>query len=384
MALQSKNKFVFVDGSLPKPDENDPTHHAWERCNTLVVSWLHLSLSPDIRNNVISNGVAHIIWEELKRRFYQVDVFYIAELEEDLFSLRQGDLELTPYFTKLRGIWEELKIFRPIPSGVCSTNCPCVSTTCGYRDDTFVVCFHRGLNEQYSTVRSSIMLIQPLPLIDSTFSFLMQHERQILGTDLVDSKQLAGTKTEMAAVAGAEVMEDEDTANNVLFVTGKDAAHDDKHDDFVELYLKDGGSSSTFFTQDQKQALLALLQQNVSITSHTVSQVSHAIEVQSPFKGNSMKCTLNSSHYTGSWVIDTGATVHVTHHITVFHTYKAIRPDYRTMKRIGVPELNAGLYALQANSLDTAQHHSIPSTTSAPHSIFTATHTALTHFTNTT
>lgn len=37
-SLKSKNKLVFVDGTLPKPDIADPTYPAWDRCNTFVLA----------------------------------------------------------------------------------------------------------------------------------------------------------------------------------------------------------------------------------------------------------------------------------------------------------------------------------------------------------
>ncbi|XP_072076575.1 uncharacterized protein [Arachis hypogaea] len=103
-ALKSKNKLGFVDGSLPKPTEDDLVFHAWDKCNNLVVFWITRSLSPEIANSVLWNGVASDIWDKLKKRFYHGDVFRIAELDEELFSTRQGDLTVTSYFMKLKGI----------------------------------------------------------------------------------------------------------------------------------------------------------------------------------------------------------------------------------------------------------------------------------------
>ncbi|XP_052118819.1 uncharacterized protein LOC127748404 [Arachis duranensis] len=53
-----------------------------------------------------------------------------------------------------------------------------------YRDETYAVRFLRGLNEQYGTVRSQIMLMKPLPDINEIFSLLIQQERQFNGSDL--------------------------------------------------------------------------------------------------------------------------------------------------------------------------------------------------------
>ena len=40
LALSSRNKFGFVDGSIPKPDSSSPLYNYWSRCNTTVLSWL--------------------------------------------------------------------------------------------------------------------------------------------------------------------------------------------------------------------------------------------------------------------------------------------------------------------------------------------------------
>lgn len=38
--LESKDKWSFVDGSLPRPDESGFFYKIWNRCNSMVKSWL--------------------------------------------------------------------------------------------------------------------------------------------------------------------------------------------------------------------------------------------------------------------------------------------------------------------------------------------------------
>lgn len=96
---------------------------------------------------------------------------------------------MTDYFTQLKILWDELNNFRPIPS--CSYNIPC---SCGaldtikiYMKDDYVIRFLKGLNDQFATVKSQIMLMEPLPSINKVFSLAVQQERQIYGNN-VDSK----------------------------------------------------------------------------------------------------------------------------------------------------------------------------------------------------
>ena len=46
LALKTKKKLKFVDGSLARLALNDPNFPLWDHCNTLVVSWVHHSLDP--------------------------------------------------------------------------------------------------------------------------------------------------------------------------------------------------------------------------------------------------------------------------------------------------------------------------------------------------
>nr|XP_025625589.1 uncharacterized protein LOC112717878 [Arachis hypogaea] len=67
-ALRSKNKVKFLDGSIPKPAENQPLFEAWDRCNNILLSWLNLSLSPEIAKSVMWISNASDLWKDLKNR----------------------------------------------------------------------------------------------------------------------------------------------------------------------------------------------------------------------------------------------------------------------------------------------------------------------------
>ncbi|KAK4279348.1 hypothetical protein QN277_011143 [Acacia crassicarpa] len=69
MALLSKNKLQFVDGSLLPPPSSDPIFPIWQRCNNLVQGWLMRSISPTIAMSILWFDTAHEIWNDLRSRF---------------------------------------------------------------------------------------------------------------------------------------------------------------------------------------------------------------------------------------------------------------------------------------------------------------------------
>ncbi|XP_025627756.1 uncharacterized protein [Arachis hypogaea] len=143
--------------------------------------FLHPGESPEIAQSVLWIDSAMELWKELQHRYQRGDIFRIAELEEELFTVKQGDLSITGYYTKLKRIWEELDNYRPIPQcSHCRGRCNCeYSVVKGYKEDSCVVRLLRGLNEQFSTARSQLMMTKPLPGIDEAFSLLLQQERQL-------------------------------------------------------------------------------------------------------------------------------------------------------------------------------------------------------------
>lgn len=64
MALQMKNKYEFVDGSLPQPPM-DPLFAAWKRYNAPALSWFNHA-SCHITAGIIWIDVASEVWQDLQ------------------------------------------------------------------------------------------------------------------------------------------------------------------------------------------------------------------------------------------------------------------------------------------------------------------------------
>ena len=89
------------------------------------------------------------IWNTLKKRYYQGDVFRISDLQEEIYLLKQGDANITTYFTKLKGLIQELDNFHLIPSRTCAVVCSyeLIPIVKSYIEGDYMIRFLRGLNE---------------------------------------------------------------------------------------------------------------------------------------------------------------------------------------------------------------------------------------------
>ena len=125
IALISKNKDRFIDGSLPKPPLSDPLYAPWIRCNIMVLAWIQRSISESIAKSVLWIDNVAGVWRNLQVRFSHGDIFRISDIQEELYKFRQGTLDVSNYFTQMKVLWDELENYRPIPVCTCAIPCSC-------------------------------------------------------------------------------------------------------------------------------------------------------------------------------------------------------------------------------------------------------------------
>lgn len=179
MALKGKNKFGFVDGSIPIPNTASPDFSRWTRVNNMVMSWLLNSIDRSLASTVLYAATTSMVWSDLKARFSSSNGPRIYELERHLATITQGSDLITQYFNKLRGNWDELAVIDPPPS------CSCMECTCGAKDVYHsqlekwrLMQFLMGLHELFQQTRSQLLLTSTLPTVSQAYSLLLQDGAQ--------------------------------------------------------------------------------------------------------------------------------------------------------------------------------------------------------------
>jgi hypothetical protein len=145
----------------------------------MVLSWIINSVSKEIAANVISVDSAEVMWNDLRDPFSQQNRPRIYQIQKAISAMSQEDQSVSSYFTALKGLWDELLIYHPLPIciyGKCSYGV--LKTLTDYHHQEYVLQFLMGLNKSFSHVKCQILLMDPLPPINKVFSLVVQHEHQ--------------------------------------------------------------------------------------------------------------------------------------------------------------------------------------------------------------
>ncbi|KAH0738712.1 hypothetical protein KY290_037417 [Solanum tuberosum] len=177
-SLSVKNKLGFITGECSRPRSDHHTYRQWERCDDIVTSWILNSLSKEIADSVEYVQNSAELWKELEDRYEQTNGAKLYQIQREINDLSQGSLDITAYYTKLKKLWEELSTLNVKTQCTCSCVCGAKESVYKGEQDRRLVQFLMGLNEIYTAIRGSILMMNPLPSMAQTFSLLVQDEHQ--------------------------------------------------------------------------------------------------------------------------------------------------------------------------------------------------------------
>lgn len=179
IALSSKLKLGFIDGSIVKPASTSNLFMYWSRCNDIITSWILNTVSPEIRQSIMYMDLARDIWNDLATRFAHTNVPKLFNLRKELAYLTQENLSISTYFTKFRSLSDELDVLSDMPKCTCN-KCTCEVNLklINFMKSMMLSQFLMGLNEQFTVIRGHILMMSPPPSLSEAFGLLLQEEHQ--------------------------------------------------------------------------------------------------------------------------------------------------------------------------------------------------------------
>ncbi|XP_019157978.1 PREDICTED: uncharacterized protein LOC109154699 [Ipomoea nil] len=307
VALEVKNKWTIVDGSYEAPDRAQPQFAAWRRCNLIICAWILKSVHSSIAQSLMYIDKAEQMWNDMRKRFSQRDPHRISSLQNEIYSLKQG------------------------------------------------------LNEGYNSLKSSVLVLDPLPDMHKIFVMAEKFERQLN----IANMNLTGIELNHANVVQTNQFALEDVVaavnqynNRKNFSNG--GGNKSAKCTFLRMtdhtiekcYKKHGyppgwvpgykskgkqqaiaatASQEASITHEQLQKLMSMLQNQMgnnlpSPTTAAVTLIPKFNEAESQKEGKYYPTThINSvSLHSFSWILDSGATDHIACSLDSFDDYYVV------------------------------------------------------------
>ncbi|KAG7599411.1 Reverse transcriptase RNA-dependent DNA polymerase [Arabidopsis suecica] len=174
LALTARKKFGFADGSILKPGEDSENFEDWVANNALVVSWMKLTIEENISDSISHLDDPHELWTHIQKRYGVKNGQRVQRLKTELATCRQRGTSLDEYYGKLSSLWKSLSDYQQAKT---------MEDVRKEREEDKLHQLLMGLDESiYGTVKSSLLSRVPLPSLEEAYNVLQQEDESKLAS----------------------------------------------------------------------------------------------------------------------------------------------------------------------------------------------------------
>lgn len=357
--LASKRKLGFVNGSEHRSTTDAIDAVQWDTCNNMVISWLHNNISDSIKKSILFVNSASDVWKLLEKRFQLTNGSCKYKLNRDLFSVKQNGLSLVEYFTMLSSIWEEIDAMTVLPviTHITDEIRAFLTVLEVQKQESRLFQFLNGLDECYASQRSQLLMLDPLPTVDVACSVIQQEESQRKTLNENSSHEIAALYSNVQKTTGhkpvvcSECGRKGHVATDCWSVIGYPKWHN-KHKKNGNASTQGLTNNSSKWNQNKSTKMVNVAQNcdvaqqsehadnNVVMISKQLEQLLKLLpsvpslatdELDAPFSGmvsaNIQSTSVHNSSAT-EWIIDSGATDHMTSNLSLLSNVKVAPAQY--------------------------------------------------------
>ncbi|VFQ84852.1 unnamed protein product [Cuscuta campestris] len=112
-------------------------------------------------------------FNELDEWFGQSNGAMLYQLQKEISSTSQGNLDIAAYYTKLKKSWDELNDITKFPNCTCGA----IQALLKHDQDHKLIQLLMGLNSAYTTTRGNLLMMKPLPTVAQAYNLLIHEEK---------------------------------------------------------------------------------------------------------------------------------------------------------------------------------------------------------------
>ncbi|KAK4254159.1 hypothetical protein QN277_020331 [Acacia crassicarpa] len=174
LALDGRDKLEYITGEAKKPSTSDTKEfRKWKSENALVSSWLINAMSSSIKKSFMYLPSAFEIWEALRETYSSVgNRSRIFDIKKKLWELKQNHMSLDNYYLDKSALWQEFDALKN-RTHHCGAD---AREDRKEKEEERVYELLAGLNMAYDDVRSRILSQEPLPSVREAYSILRNEE----------------------------------------------------------------------------------------------------------------------------------------------------------------------------------------------------------------
>ncbi|GKC90760.1 cysteine-rich receptor-like protein kinase 8 [Tanacetum coccineum] len=180
IGLSTKRKLGFIKGTVPRSTTDANLAEQWETCNNMVISWIMSSVCESIAKSVMFVGTAYEIWQQLEKRFALSNGSRKYKLNRETYDIVQQGQSISDYYTRMKCVWEELDSMNELPriANVTPEITAFLNAIHTQKEEQRLFQFLNGLDDHFGAQRSQLLLSTPLPSVETACSLLQQEESQ--------------------------------------------------------------------------------------------------------------------------------------------------------------------------------------------------------------
>jgi GAG-pre-integrase domain/gag-polypeptide of LTR copia-type len=165
MYIKAREKLNHLTDSPPAI--TDLQFKRWDIEDTVVKGWICNSLDTNLYGKFLRYPTAKEVWDAIATTFYDgSDATQVFELNKRVNKIKQEGRSVEEYYNELQNLWLEIDFRRPNPM-VCAID---IEKFEKFTQESRVYSFLDGLNDKLDNERANVLQMTPFPTLEQAFA----------------------------------------------------------------------------------------------------------------------------------------------------------------------------------------------------------------------